>query len=168
MKTGRRFPRSVRLATASRRGGRGTEGTLNLVNFPKLGAIRPVSSTSPVPKGKGPGAPSFVRGGGTEGCGLCDPRSPKARDRGHPHSCVAEGPRGAVCAIPGPQVQGTGGTLIRAWRRDRGVRSVRSPVPKCKGPGAPSYMSGGLVHGGTLVHVWWLSSRGHPRSCLAA
>ncbi len=60
-----------------------------------------IGRSSPVPKCEGPGAPGV------------HPRSPSARDRGHP------------AFVPGPQVRGTGGT-----RRS-------SPVPKCEGPGAP-------------------------------
>jgi hypothetical protein len=63
---------------------------------------------------------------GTGGRGSCTPRSPKARDRGHPdhdlERSMGPGPPaglGSVASIPGPQMRGTGATLS-FWLWDRG------------------------------------------------
>jgi hypothetical protein len=118
--------------------------------------------TSPVPKSEGPGAPSswlekitgteaarpapFIHpehtptAGGSRRC--LHPRSPKARDRGHPHhgwkrstgrrphaprlsyipSILQQLTVRGGAYIPGPQKRGTGGTLILVGKdqRDRG------------------------------------------------
>jgi hypothetical protein len=84
--------------------------------------------------------------------------------------------------IPGPQVRGTGGTLICGLQslQDRGhppaffriyrdlgsglLRPVESRVPKCEGPGAPSSVVYRACRtGGTLIcSLQSLQDRGHP------
>jgi hypothetical protein len=56
--------------------------------------------------------------------GLCSPRSPKARDRGHPPNSRAVT---FESSIPGPQKRGTGGTLFVV--RDRGHPSMMIDLP---------------------------------------
>jgi len=74
------------------------------------------------------------------------PRSPNARDRGHPPPAVGQTAlaRLGVRCIPGPQMRGTGGTRHLRWgrRRLRALGFVVSPVPKCEGPGAPATCGG--------------------------
>jgi len=67
--------------------------------------------------------------------------------------------------LPGPQVRGTGGTLIVVWKGhwDRG--HPHRGLERALGPGAPSAWSGkGTGTVGTLIVVWkghW--GRGHPQ-----
>jgi len=104
---------------------RGTGGTRHLRwGRRRLRALGFV--VSPVPKCEGPGAPATC--GGADGAcapwGSWYPRSPNARDRGHPPPA--------------------GGTRHLRWgrRRLRALGFVVSPVPKCEGPGAPATCGG--------------------------